>query len=153
MLTGGPPPPFPTLAVVPRDLEFVVPDYFWLETPNWLRASRCINRGMKGRRADAGPVLRGGMKRVLVGLVLALPLALWACLQGYQVWVVETDGPSCMAPIPAMQAGFGLCLDTAAAMGCPNVYSGWVRPPNPSCEGVLFWGCTGLFRADYAWGY
>ena len=84
---------------------------------------------------------------------LAFPFVLWACLQGYQVWSFGTEGPQTLAPVNMMQEGFGACLDTAAAMGCSDVYSGWVRPPNLSCEGMGFWTCVGLFRADYAAGY
>lgn len=41
--------------------------------------------------------------------MLALPLILWACAAGYQVWVVETDEPSFIAPLSTMQAGYGFC--------------------------------------------
>jgi hypothetical protein len=76
---------------------------------------------------------------------------LWAGLQGYQVWVTTRDGAACMAPLDFMQDGFGLCLDTGAAMGCPGIYGGFA--PGPVCEQVGFWTCVGLFRADYGYDY
>jgi len=86
-------------------------------------------------------------------LLLTLPFILWAGAQGYQVWITETVGPHTVAPAPGMQTGYGFCLDMTSAMGCPGVYGGYVRGPNLSCESIGFWTCTGLFRADYAWGY
>jgi hypothetical protein len=90
------------------------------------------------------------MTRYLLGL-LAFPSLLWVGLQGYQVWFVEVEGPQTLAPVEVMQDSFGLCLDTAAAMGCPGVYRGYA--PGPVCERVGFWTCTGMFRMDYAWGH
>ena len=82
--------------------------------------------------------------------MLALPFVLWVCAAGYQVWVVETEGPFTWAPLPAMQAGYGFCLNVAKATGCPNAPYGYASP-SMTCAAPWFWTCAVAFRSDWVW--